>query len=213
MQHQGCQLPLKIKEEEEHPCQVALQHPCETVQCPLPTWSLVADPACPPRLPTSELTCLLSPATCSASASLGSVCSPAFDSSAWLWLLHLALAPLLLAPRWYLCNIFWLWTPWLPLPWDCVLAISLKNELFAEFPHLLMFQFCWCKNKGHYQLFLVSRVLLLGPKYTCYKAQTCRKVIFSNASIHCYYVSHNTCTLGTLWNVKVTWPVVIPHFM
>ena len=40
--------------------------------------------------------------------------------------------------------------------WDGFLGgvISLKIELFAEFPHLLKFLFCWCKTKGHYQLFL-----------------------------------------------------------
>ena len=53
-------------------------------------------------------------------------------------------------------------------PRDCVWAISLKIEQFAEFPHLLKLLFCWCKNKGHYQLFLIPRVLLLGPKYTRY---------------------------------------------
>ena len=47
-------------------------------------------------------------------------------------------------------------------------AINLQIELFAEFPHLLKFLFCWYKIKGHCQLFLISRVMLLGPKYTHY---------------------------------------------
>ena len=45
-------------------------------------------------------------------------------------------------------------------------AISLKIELFAEFPHLLKLLFCWCENKSHYQLFLISRVLLLNTPVT-----------------------------------------------
>ena len=45
-------------------------------------------------------------------------------------------------------------------PRDCVWAIKLKIGLFAEC--------CWCKNKGYYQRSLISRVLLLGPKYTHY---------------------------------------------
>jgi len=137
---------------------------------------------CPPRLPSSELSCLMPLTTCSASASLASVCSPGFNSSGWPQLLccsllvstsapsagsygcgHLASStsspvrsfPLLHAAQELKCMGQRAHVP--PLgpvagfglipssslrPRDCVWAISLNIEPFAEFPLLLKLFFC-----------------------------------------------------------------------